>query len=69
VLPAAEVHIDPAAVAAVVESERRRAGIPVPVALVTLPTGQEFIVEDLGRDVATHIREARAEGTDIGGHP
>jgi hypothetical protein len=61
---AAEVHIDPAAVATVVESQRRRAGILVPVALVTLSTGQEFTVEDPGRDVARRIREARGGGAD-----
>jgi hypothetical protein len=59
VLPGAEVHIDPVAVAAVVESDRRGAGVPVPVALVTLSTGQEFTVEDPGRDVARRIWEAR----------
>ena len=42
----------------------RRAGILVPVALVTLSTGQEFTVEDPGRDVAKRIREARREGAD-----
>ena len=61
---AAEVHIDPAAVATVVESQRRRAGILVPVALVTLSTGQEFTVEDPARDVAKRTREASREGTD-----
>jgi hypothetical protein len=57
----AEVHIDPTAVPTVVPSERRRAGILVPVALVTLSTGQEFTVEDPGRDVAKRIREARQQ--------
>jgi hypothetical protein len=61
---AAEVHIDPAGVATVVESQRCRAGILVPVALVTLSTGQEFTVEDPDRDVAKRIREARREGID-----
>jgi hypothetical protein len=60
----AEVHIEPAAVATVVPSERRRAGILVPVALVTLSTGQEFTVEDPGRYVARRIREAMREETD-----
>jgi hypothetical protein len=57
-------HIDPAAVATLVESRRRRAGAPVPVALVTLSTGQEFTVEDPGRDVARRIWEARGERVD-----
>jgi hypothetical protein len=59
--PPAEVHIDPAAVSTVAESQRRRAGMLVPVALVTLSTGQEFTVEDPGRDVAKRIREARRQ--------
>jgi hypothetical protein len=54
---------NPAAVPMVVESQRRRAGISVPVALVALTTGQEFTVEDPARDVAKRVRETR-EGTD-----
>ncbi len=57
----AEVHINPVAVTRVVESQRRRAGIFVPVARVRVTTGLEFTVEDPGRDVARRIREARRE--------
>src|SRR5262245_7848981 len=52
----ATLPIDPAAVSAVVESERRREGVALPVALVTLTTGQEFLVEDPGRDVLARVR-------------
>jgi hypothetical protein len=48
----------------VVESQRRRAGILVPVALVTPATGQEFTAEDPDREVAQRIRAARQEGAD-----
>jgi hypothetical protein len=55
----ATLPIDPAAVSGVVESERRREGVALPVALVTLTTGQEFLVEDPGRDVLARVRGAR----------
>jgi hypothetical protein len=55
---AAEVRVDPATVAGVVESVRVRAGTLAPVALVALTTGQQFGVEDPARDVAERIWEA-----------
>jgi hypothetical protein len=59
---AAEVHVDPALVVGVVESFRVRAGTLVPVALVTLTTGQQFGVEDLARDVAERIQASQGTG-------
>jgi hypothetical protein len=59
---AAEVRVDPATVAGVAESFRVRAATLVPVALVTLTTGQQFSVEDPARDVAERIQEAQRRG-------
>jgi hypothetical protein len=54
--------VDPAHVATVIESERRRGGAAVPVALRALTTGREFVVEDGARDVLSWIGEARWAG-------
>jgi hypothetical protein len=55
------LHVNPAAVVAVVESERQRGGLPLPVAVLTLNTGHEYTVEDGARRVAKEIREARLQ--------
>jgi hypothetical protein len=55
-----QVHIDPAAVASVEESERRPAfGGWYQVAIITLTTGDKHIVEDGARRAARQIAEAK----------
>jgi hypothetical protein len=57
------VHIDPAAVAGVEETERRPAfGGWHQVALITRTTGRQFTVEDGARKVARQVAEAKAAG-------
>jgi hypothetical protein len=58
---AAVVHLDPAEVVGVVESYRVRIGDLIPVAVLTLTAGRTIPVEDLDRDVAPHVQEARQE--------
>jgi hypothetical protein len=54
------VHIDPAAVIAARETERRPALSGYhQTAVITLVTGTEYVVEDGARRVAKEIREAR----------
>lgn len=54
------VHIDPAAVVCVEETERRPAfGGYWQVAVITLATGDKYIVEDGGRRTAKAIAEAK----------
>jgi hypothetical protein len=54
------VHIDPCAVIAVEETERRPAfGGYQQVAVITLVTGREYIVEDGARRAAREIAEAK----------
>jgi hypothetical protein len=54
------VHIDPAAVVAVAETERRPAfGGAHAVAVITLATGDKYIVEDWQRRAAKRIAEAQ----------
>jgi hypothetical protein len=56
------VHIDPRAVAAVVETERHpRGAAPRLVAVITLAAGGEHVVEDGPRTAARLIREAKAD--------
>ena len=57
--PPALLYVNPAAVVAVVESERQGDGLPLPVAVLTLNTGHEYTVEDGARSAARKIREAR----------
>ena len=55
------VHIDPAEVASVVETERRPAfGGWHQVAVITLRCGTEHVVEDGSRRAAQQIREGKA---------
>jgi hypothetical protein len=60
---ARHVHIDPAAVVAVEETERRPAfpafGGAHAVAVITLATGDKYIVEDWRRRAAKQIAEAQ----------
>ena len=54
------VHIDPNAVVAVEETERRPAfGGYHSVAIITLATGKEYVVEDGAKRAARQIAEAR----------
>ncbi len=54
------VHIDPSAVISVEESERRPAfGGRDSVAIITLATGDKYIVEDGARRAAKAIAEAK----------
>lgn len=54
------VHIDPSAVVAVEEAERRPAfGGYHQVAVITLTTGDRYVVEDGARLVAKRIAEAQ----------
>lgn len=54
------VHIDPAAVVAVEETERRPAfGGWYQVAIITLATGDKYVAEDGDRRVARHFAEAK----------
>jgi hypothetical protein len=56
------VHIDPIAVVAVEETERRPAfGGGNQVAVITLATGDKYIVEDGARRVARGIAEAKEQ--------
>jgi hypothetical protein len=56
------VHIDPCAVVSVEESDRRPAfGGWYHVAVITLATGDKYIVEDGGRHVAKEIAEAKQQ--------
>jgi hypothetical protein len=59
--PPALLYVNPATVVAVVESERHRDSLPLPVAVLTLNTGHEYTVEDGARRVAKEIREARQQ--------
>jgi hypothetical protein len=62
------VHIDPAAVASVEETERRRAfGGWHQVAVITLTTGDKHVVEDGARRAARQIDEAKVAAA--GGAP
>lgn len=54
-----KVHINPAAVASVEETDRRRAyGFNQPCAVIRLVTGESHVVYDHNRDVAKKIGEA-----------
>jgi hypothetical protein len=56
------VHIDPAAVISVEETERRPAfGGWCQVAIITLTTGDKYIVEDDSRTAARMIAEAKLQ--------
>jgi hypothetical protein len=58
------VHIDPAAVVFVEETERRPAfGGYHSVTIITLATGKEYVVEDGARKAAKQIAEARKQET------
>ncbi len=55
------VHLDPLAVASVVETETRRAyGGYFPVCRVTMRGGETFVLHDGNRRVARDINDARA---------
>ncbi len=61
------VHIDPSAVVSVEEAERRPAfGGWYQVAVITLVTGDKYIVEDGARLVAKRIAEAQQAATTAG---
>jgi hypothetical protein len=54
------VHIDPSAVVSVEETERRLAfGGWYQVAIITLATGDKYVVEDGSRRAAKQIAEAK----------
>jgi hypothetical protein len=56
------VHIDPATVASVEESERHPAfGDWYQVAIITLMTGDKYVVEDGSRSAVREIAETQAE--------
>lgn len=57
-----QVHIDPTAVVSVEETERRPAfGGWWQVAIITLSTGDKYIVEDGSRRAAREIAEAKQQ--------
>jgi hypothetical protein len=61
------IHLDPSAVVAVEEAERRPAfGGYHQVAVITLTTGDKFIVEDRARRAAKRIAEAKQAATAAG---
>jgi hypothetical protein len=61
------IHIDPAAVVAVEEAERRPAfGGYYQVAVITLTTGDKYLVQDGARLVAKRIAEAQQAATATG---
>ena len=56
------VHIDPIAVVAIEEAERRPAvGDWYQVAIITLATGDKYVVEDGARRAAREIAEAKEQ--------
>lgn len=58
------VHIDPAAVVSIEENERRPAfGGYHQVAVITLATGDKYIVEDGSRRTAREIAEGKEAAT------
>ncbi len=58
--PAERVHVDPACVASVRETERRRAyGGYSPVAVLTMHDGERFVVYDGARAAARQVAEAQ----------